>query len=470
MLSLKKYSPLLIGFLVAAVLSLPARGQTTRTLPVSTASLVAVEGGTLIDGTGRPPVLNTTLLIEDGRIRQIGRRGEVPIPADAQVIQADGKYLIPGLIDAHVHYNAPFLHRLYLAHGVTTVRDVGTSLERILTLREEIALGNILAPRLFATGSSINPRSISAMGVSSAREMTEKLAEAGVDGIKVTGYNEEELKDILEVAHAHGLLVFGHTRLDPGALRAVQIGLDGIEHVIEVLEDCVEQNPPFPLDFDWSRRDHFFRYYLGQLHRAVNRTKLDEIIQLMVQNDVYLDPTLVNYNRNFVQRGTPELAADPAFRYMPEEYDRSNRYGDYGPLDREHWTKTFALMQEATYKFFKAGGFLLMGTDSQAAAPDGALPGWSMHQELEFFVGAGLTPMEALKTATFNNAKVMKQENNLGTLETGKYADLVILDANPLENISNTQKIHLVIKDGLVLDPQSLLREHIRHFGEREMP
>ena len=469
MLSLKKCSPLLTCFLVAAVLSLPARGQTARTLPVETASVVAVEGATLIDGTGAAPVPNTTLLIEDGRIRQIGRRGEVSIPVGAQVIQADGKYLIPGLIDAHVHYGAPFLHRLYLAYGLTTVRDVGTSLQRILTLREEVAMGNILAPRIFATGESINTRSLRAAGVS-AREMTERLAEAGVDGIKVTGYNEEELKDILEVAHAHGLLVFGHTRLDPGALRAVQIGIDGIEHVTDLLEDCVEENPPFPMDFDWDRRDHFFRFYYSQLHRAVNRTKLDEIIQLMVQNDVYLDPTLVNYNRGFVQRNTPKLAADPAFRYMPEEYDRSNRYGEYGPLDREHWSKTFELMQEATYKFFKAGGFLLMGTDSQAAAPDGALPGSSMHEELEFFVDAGLTPMEALQTATFNNAKVMNQDKDLGTLETGKYADLIILDADPLENISNTQKIHLVIKDGLVLDPQALLREHIKHYGERETP
>jgi len=90
-----------------------------------------------------------------------------------------------------------------------------------------------------------------------------------------------------------------------------------------------------------------------------------------------------------------------------------------------------------------------------------------MHQELEFFVGAGLTPMEALQTATFNNAKVMNQEKDLGTLETGKYADLVILNGNPLEDISQTKRIHLVIKDGLVLDPQKLLEEHIRHYGER---
>ena len=468
--SLKKDSFWLVCLTLLVSLILQASGQVTPTLPAVTSSVVVVVGATLIDGTGAPPVAETTLVIENGRILQIGRRGEVPIPAGAQVIQADGKTIIPGLIDAHVHYNAPFLHRLYLAHGVTTVRDVGTSLERILTLREEIARGNILAPRLFVTGSAINPRSVKAMGLSSAREMTLKLAEAGVDGIKVTGYNEEELKDILEVAHAHGLLVFGHTRLDPGALRAVQIGLDGIEHVTDVLEDCVEQNPPFPPDFDWSNRDHFFRYYYSQLHRAVDRTKLDQIIQLMVQNDVYLDPTLVNYNRGFVQRDTPELAADPAFRYMPKEYDRSNRYGHYGAEDRQQWEKTFALMQEATYKFFKAGGFLLMGTDSQAAAPDGALPGWSMHQELEFFVGAGLTPMEALQTATFNNAKVMNQEKDLGTLETGKYADLVILNGNPLEDISQTREIYRVIKDGLVLDPQKLLDEHIRHYGERGKP
>ena len=209
MQSLKKDSFWLVCFVLAVSLILEANGQVTQTLPAVTSSVVVVEGATLIDGTGAPPTPGTTLVIEDGRILRIGKRGEVPIPDGAQVIQADGKYVIPGLIDAHVHYNAPFLHRLYLAHGVTTVRDVGTSLERILTLREEIAMGNILAPRLFATGSAINPRSVKAMGLSSAREMAEKLAEAGVDRIKVTGYSEEELKDILEVAHAHGLLVFG---------------------------------------------------------------------------------------------------------------------------------------------------------------------------------------------------------------------------------------------------------------------
>ncbi|MFB3097095.1 MAG: hypothetical protein ACE1ZZ_00305, partial [Dehalococcoidia bacterium] len=128
--TLKKDSFWLVCLTLAISLILQASGQVTRTLPAVTSSVVVVVGATLIDGTGAPPVPETTLVIEDGRILQIGRRGEVPIPAGAQIIEAEGKYLIPGLIDAHVHYNAPFLHRLYLAHGVTSVRDVGTSLER----------------------------------------------------------------------------------------------------------------------------------------------------------------------------------------------------------------------------------------------------------------------------------------------------------------------------------------------------
>ena len=111
-----------------------------------------------------------------------------------------------------------------------------------------------------------------------------------------------------------------------------------------------------------------------------------------------------------------------------------------------------------------------MGTDSQAAAPDGALPGWSMHQELELFVQAGLTPMEVLKVATLSNARVIAREKDLGTVEVGKYADLILLNADPLEDISNTRKIDLVIKDGLILAPKVLLTEHIRHFGERSQP
>jgi len=186
-----------------------------------------------------------------------------------------------------------------------------------------------------------------------------------------------------------------------------------------------------------------------------------------VANDVYLDPTLINHYRGFVVRNTPELEADEAFRYMPKQYDRANRYGIYGPEERAEWTRTLSLMQEVTRRFYRAGGFLIMGADSQAAAPDGALPGWSMHQELELFVKAGLTPMEVIQVATFNNARVMAREKDLGTVEPGKYADLIILDENPLTEISNTRKIHRVIKDGLVLEPDILLAEHIRHFGER---
>ncbi|MFB3068410.1 MAG: amidohydrolase family protein, partial [Acidobacteriota bacterium] len=425
-----------------------------------------VEGGTLIDGTGAPPVANAAILIENGRIQQIGKQGEFNIPAGSRVIQADGKYIIPGLIDSHVHYDMPWLHRLYLANGVTTVRDLGGSIERLMTLRQEIAVGNILAPRLFISGVPINPGSVRAMNLDSAREMATMLVEAGVDGIKVTGYTSDELREIVEVAHANGLIVYGHTGPKrggraPGARLAVEAGLDGIEHALGVLEDSMGKDVTVPADYDPESRDHIFRFWYGRMYTEVDSSKVDSLIQLMVENNVYFAPTLVNFERNFVLRNTPELETDPALQYIPE--DEPPRFGPFGSADRENWRKTLDMMKEITGKFQKAGGLLIAGTDS----PGAALPGWSVHQEMELFVQAGISPMEALQAATLNNARVLNKQRDLGTLEPGKYADLVILDADPLEDITHTQEIHLVIKDGLVLDPGVLLKQNIEQFGAR---
>lgn len=429
-------------------------------------SVVVIEGGTLISGTGAPAVSGTTILIEEGRIREIGQQGELTIPPDAYVVEAADKYIIPGLIDSHVHYDMPWLHRLYLANGVTTVRDLGGSIERLTTLREEIATGNILAPRMFISGMPINPGSVRAMNLGSSREMAEQLVEAGVDGIKVTGYTTDELRDIVEVAHANGLIVYGHTgpkrgNRAPGARLAVEAGLDGIEHALGVLEDAMDEAVHVPADYDPFDANHIFRYWYGRMHTVVNSNTVSELVRLMVEEDVYFAPTLINFVRNFEQRNTPAVDSDPNLKYIPE--DEPDRFGQFTDEERGEWTKTMALMKEATYKFHEAGGLLINGTDS----PGAALPGWSVHQEMELFVEAGLTPMAALQTTTLNNAKVLGKEDELGTVEAGKYADLVILEADPLEDISNTQEIHLVIKDGLILDPEVLLEDNLKQFGQR---
>ncbi|MEE8460824.1 MAG: amidohydrolase family protein, partial [Acidobacteriota bacterium] len=429
-------------------------------------SIIVIEGGTLIDGTGASALSGTRILIEDGRIQEIGQRGDLSIPAGARVIEAAGKYIIPGLIDSHVHYDMPWLHRLYLANGVTTVRDLGGSIERLVTLREEISVGNLMAPRMFISGMPINPGSVRAMNLNSSREMAEKLVEAGVDGIKVTGYTTDELREIVEVAHANGLIVYGHTgpkrgNRGPGARLAIEAGLDGIEHALGILEDAMDQAVPVPADYDPSDSSHIFRYWYGRMHTVVNSTTVSELVQLMVEEDVYFAPTLNNFMRNFVQRNTPEVESDPNLKYIPE--DEPDRFGRFTEEDRQEWRKTMELMMEATYKFHEAGGLLINGTDS----PGAALPGWSLHQEMELFVEAGLTPMEALLATTLNNAKVLGKEDELGTIEAGKYADLIILDADPLLDISNTQEIHLVIKGGLVLYPDVLLEENLEQFGAR---
>lgn len=445
---------------------LPGCGPAQTSQPSAAPSVVVLEGGTLIDGTGAPAVSGTRILIEDGRIKEIGQQGDGSIPAGAQVVEATGKYIIPGLIDSHVHYDMPWLHRLYLANGVTTVRDLGGDIERLLTLREEISVGNILAPRMFISGLGINPLSVRAMNLGSSKEMAQKLVEAGVDGIKVTGYTTDELRDIVEVAHANGLIVYGHTgpkrgNRAPGARLAVESGIDGVEHALGILEDAMDRAVPVPADYDPSNAGHIFRYWYGRMYTVVNSSKVDELIRLMVENDVYFSPTLNNFMRNFVQRNTPAVESDPHLKYIPE--DEPDRFGRFTEEERQDWRKNMELMKEATYKFHEAGGLLINGTDS----PGAALPGWSTHQEMELFVEAGLTPMAALAATTLNNAKVLGKEDELGTVEQGKYADLVILDADPLEDITHTREIYRVIKNGLVLDPDVLLEENLEQFGAR---
>lgn len=444
-------------FIVLASFFSPLGGQ-------ANSSVLVIQGGTVIDGTGAAPVSNVLIVIEDGRIRQMSAEAEAP--AGAQIIDASGKYVIPGLIDSHVHYDMPWLNRLYLANGVTSVRDLGGSMDRLLTLRQEIAVGNILAPRMFISGTPINPGSVKAMNLSSSKEMAEKLVEAGVDGIKVTGYTPDELREIVEVAHAANLIVYGHTgpkrgNRGPGARLAIEAGLDGIEHALGVLEDAMDRDVPVPDDYDPFDRSHIFRHWYGRMHAVVNPETVQTIIQMMVDDDVYFAPTLVNFDRNFVKRNTPETEADPSLKYIPE--DEPDAFGRFSPADREEWRKTLNLMLDATYQFHQAGGFLIAGTDS----PGAALPGWSLHQEMQFFVKAGISPMEALKAATLNNAKVMNQEDELGTLEVGKFADLVILDGDPLQDIANTEQIHRVIINGKVLDPAVLLEDNLRQFGDR---
>ena len=196
------------------------------------------------------------------------------------------------------------------------------------------------------------------------------------------------------------------------------------------------------------------------MNQHVDPAKLDALARLMAEREVYFSPTLVTMQRNFELVGTPELLADPARKYMVEPGQA--RFGAFNDAERQEWTKNMDLMKRAVKTFQDAGGVLLVGTDS----PGAVFPGWGLHQELALFVEAGLTEMEALQTATVNAAKVLGRESDMGALAPGKYADLVILDADPLENIQNTQRIHRVVYKGMVLDPAELLKDNQEQFGE----
>ena len=215
-----------------------------------------------------------------------------------------------------------------------------------------------------------------------------------------------------------------------------------------------------PSDFDPSIHDHLFRYWYGRVHRNFDSDKAEALIQSMVQRNVYFAPRLVNIARP--ERTPEDLAANPALRYILE--GEPNTLASFGEEERREWMNTLVRIKGFTRQFDLSGGLLIAGTDS----PNGATqPGWSLHQELELFVQAGISPMKAIQTATLNNARILHQDKELGSVETGKYADLVVLDADPLGDIRHTRNIHRVIKNGRVLDPVVLLEQNIRQFGER---
>lgn len=438
-------------------------------VPGAPGPTTVIDGGTLIDGTGAPPIPDCAIVIEGGRIARIGKAGDRKPPAGVPVFNARGKYIIPGLIDAHVHYDEPWLHRLYLAGGVTCVRDMSMALDRIATLRQEINLGNILAPRMWISGVAINPATVKSLGLGSAREMAQKMIDAGVDGIKVTGYTVAELKEIAAVAHAKGLRVYGHTgpklgNRAPGVFAAVEAGLDGVEHMYGPLEDALEGELQFPPGFDSGKTEQLFRHYYARLYTKASPAKIDTMISLMVKKNVYLSPTFITTDRRI--RGTAAVKADPEQRQIPGKIADLSSLNPADDEERENWKKTFELMKDVVGKFQKAGGLLIAGTDSSGGEAGRALyPGASLHREMELMAESGLTPLQALQTATLNNARMMGKEKDFGSVENGKFADLVILDADPLATIASVRKVYRVVRGGALLDPAALLKENREQFG-----
>ncbi|HTV97889.1 MAG TPA: amidohydrolase family protein [Steroidobacteraceae bacterium] len=431
------------------------------------ASVVAITHVTIIDTTGGPSRPDMTVVIEDQRIADLGRSDVLRPPAGARLVDGYGKYLIPGLWDMHVHEvfgdwiprNEKVVPPLFVANGITGVRDMGGDLDVLKVWRAQIAAGRLLGPRMVIAGPMLDgpvprfPSSAPVANAADARRWVDKLRREGVDFIKIQsliprdGYfaAADEAKNL-------GIVFVGHV---PDAVRASEAsnaGQKSIEHFTGIFEGCS------------TIEDRMIKgpKTLGQKVATYDPARARALIALMAKNQTWQVPTLA-WERGQWLIDDIDLSHDPLIKYAPAAWkDRTwpmftrdiLKDMDTDPLPVR---KKFVQMElDMTLAMFRAGVPFLAGTDTAAGVH--IFPGFSLHQELALFVKAGLTPLQALQTATLNPAKFLNRLGDLGTVERGKLADLVLLDADPLEDIDNANKIRAVVLAGRYLDRAALDR------------
>ncbi len=461
---MRRSAPYLFGFLtflLVAIIPVHAQGQQSASL--------AIDGGTLIDGNGGAPVRDALIIIRGNKIETVSRKGQAAYPAGAQVLHADGKFIVPGLMDAHVHYGN-FLAELMLTYGVTSVFDIAGRGPYHLVRREAIARGRMPGPRLFiavqSLADAVKPGRVvygvegrqERITVEKARDIVKRAAASGADMINLRrGMPADVWKAAIDEAHKAGLPVVGQP-IGPTvwAKEAVLAGVDVLEHASGI-DYSILKDPE-----KWKGWGEIEVQSLDPRPFAdMDDAKAAEMIRLLVDRKVYLEPDLVAQGRGLHRhRSAWELhdhllLENPLLAYIPAGTRQKwlanyTEADDLPPAEWEQRKKGFQNMERFIGEFAKQGGKVMTGTDTSAVG--WAVAGIGLHHEMELLVEAGLTPMQAILAATRNPAEGYRVIDRVGTIETGKLADMVVVNADPLQDIGNLQKIEWVIKDGKVVE------------------
>jgi imidazolonepropionase-like amidohydrolase len=408
-------------------------------------------GPTLIDGTGDPPKPNAVIIINSNKIVAVTNATEYHDQyyslinnetARVNILNLTGKYVIPGLFDMHAHvagvrknsYNQNFSENaleMLLDYGVTTIRSPAGPTNQSIALKHNVSEGNIEGPEIFTAGILLNSPQIAIPFIEKqisteeqAREEVRHQAAAGVDYVKLyVGLPPNLVKAAIEEAHSQGIRVIGHLYMTSWT-DAANLGIDALTHGVPVnpfLLSPGDKREKF-LENGGGPFDHFLWLDLVDL----NSTEVEEMINALVENDIPVDPTLSIY----------------------EAMLKDDRYDDDGfsdPQNQLRWAKVLQL----TKIMYDNGVQILSGSD----IPNfGLVPGASLHNELELLVEAGIKPLEVIEIATNNGATALGIDDILGTIQPEKQADMIVLSANPVENISNTKEIEAVIVDGRFAD------------------
>ncbi|HEX6106258.1 MAG TPA: amidohydrolase family protein [Gemmatimonadales bacterium] len=428
---------------------------------------LALVGATLIDGSGGPALPDAVVVVRGGRVESVGTRAGFQLPERTSEVDLTGRWIIPGLIDAHVHLTdgkagvLDWSLQRYLAWGVTTVRDAHGALETVLELRDALNRGAEPGPRMYAAGAEIDglPTTYAdAMGANrpnDARRGVDRLVNSGTDFIKVyTRVDRTLLRAVLDEARTFNLRVTGHLGLTD-AVTAAREGLAAVEHLSGVPEAAAA-------DPSSIYAAHYRSFFAGwtAFQRAwtgLDSTALERVAQELAKADMVVVPTLV-LHETFSRLDDPPSLGDSAFQDVPE--DAQKRWNVPDMVARAGWSREdFDAFRRArprqdlfVRRFAAAGGTVAAGSD---AANQMLIPGASLHREMALLVGAGLEPREAILAATRHGALLLGVDS-LGLIAPGKVADLVVLSRDPLTDIRNSQSIERVMSRGALLSPDSL--------------
>jgi hypothetical protein len=429
---------------------------------------LVVQGRKLIDGTGRPALDDCAIVIRAGRFQAVGKSGQVPLPADAEVIDVKGKTVLPGFIDGHGHLE-DFHGELYLHLGITTCANIELYQDGPWTLAQKqgTAVGKIRGPRIWMSGRAIGGVGTGhdAFGSRTARDniivrtaeevrkAVQRKKELGCEILKVNEFLSMDLvKVAVEEAHGLGIRVAAHSW---DVLGSVQAGVDAIEHIWSVGYSSI----PYPPARRKLAEDRLGGVIDQELAGAYYQTEnYDRVIDAMVQRGVAWTPTIAKWLRplspsanRFREReneilNNPNADLPAAVRAVTDNaYDKLLKR--YTPEQLQQARRGYEKANEFIHRFVQAGGILKEGSD-----PPRGMAALLMHQALTMDVEAGVPPMTAIQAATLNVAKTFGKDKDYGSVEPGKVADLSIVEGDPLQDIWMTQNVKMVIMDGKVVN------------------
>ncbi len=432
----------------AGVDGMRALSEISKNISANSSSTLAILGGTLIDGTGAGPVTDSAVIIHDGRIEAVGPRYRVKVPKHAEIVDARGKFILPGLWDMHAHFEQVEWGPIYLAAGVTTVRDCGNEFEFITAVRDAVAKGRGLGPRLLLAGivDGTGPMTIGVERVDTpeqARQWVDRYHAAGFQQMKIySSVKLENLKAVAEEAHKLGMTVTGHIPEGLNAFQAIEAGQDQINH-IQYITDIM--HAPFPEDM--SRIDRMKA--AADINLASPEAK--KAISFLKEHHTVVDPTMALFEFLTATTAKPPASFEPGVNKVAPEL--AEQLTDVGPPTEQSEIGERVFQKELAIvgTLHRAGIPIVAGTDQ-------TVPGYSLHREIELYVQAGFTPMEAIQAATIVPARVMGADKELGTVEKGKRADVILIKGNPLEDIHNTRNVETVIANGVMYKTPELWR------------